>query len=504
MVIPISRSQNQLPALILFCGVLATLLGVTVLIGWHTHNLTLLKIYPSFVAMAYNTALGFLLSGIALIAGVFEKRRITLACGVLLTLIGGLTIAEYLFGVNLGVDELLMRSYVRSGILHFGRMAIATASCFTAFGVAQTVWALRRGAYPPIFLALIGATVTALGAVAFTGYFIGVTEAYRWGQFTRMAVHTSLGFIVLGAGALCEAWLAEVRRGVSRPHWLPFVATIFGSAASVSLWQALVVDQSGNLAIIHQYSQAHPGLGQYVQAQSRLPYEALAGGVLVSCLLGWSVYLAQRASERAEMLSKAGEELEHRVQERTEDLDRTNQALQEVLTCVSNGRLKLCLTEAALPPSRSIVSSSVELSRTSGLKALRDLARQAALEASLPVERIDDLVTAVSEASMNAVVHGGGGHGEVRLSTDDRIQVWVRDFGSGITLDHLPRATLERGYTTAGTLGHGFWLMLSTVDHLFLLTGPAGTTLVLEQGKEEPLPPWLLQQINDNPPALAA
>jgi anti-sigma regulatory factor (Ser/Thr protein kinase) len=499
-----SRSQSRLRSIILACGVLAAALGLTVLTGWYTHNLTLLQIHPSFVAMAYNTALCFTLSGAALGAFALGRRRIALACGAFLALIGGLTLSEYLFNVSLGIDELLMRSYVRSGILHYGRMAVATAACFTTLGLAQIFYNLREGARRPAFLGIAGAVVLSLGAVALTGYFIGVTGAYRWGQLTRMAVHTSAGFLVLGLGSLAGAWLAEQRRGVSRPRWLPLCATIFGMAASVSLWQALVVDQSGNLAIIHQYSEAHPRLVQYVQTQSMLPYWALAGGLSMAALLGWTVFLTQKSSERAELLRVAGEELEQRVEERTDELARANQALQEVLTCVSNGRLKLCHTEEGLPASRRIVSGSVELSQSSGLKALRDLARNAAVEASLPIERIDDLVTAVSEASMNAVVHGGGGHGEVRLSKDDRIQVWVRDFGSGITLDHLPRATLERGYTTAGTLGHGFWLMLSTVDHLFLMTGPTGTTVVLEQGKEAPLPPWLIEQMNGDVTALAA
>jgi hypothetical protein len=50
---------------------------------------------------------------------------------------------------------------------------------------------------------------------------------------------------------------------------------------------------------------------------------------------------------------------------------------------------------------------------------------------------------------------------------------------------------LERGFTTAGSLGHGFWLMLNTVDRVWLLTGPTGTTLVMEQSASPPLPAWL-------------
>jgi hypothetical protein len=60
----------------------------------------------------------------------------------------------------------------------------------------------------------------------------------------------------------------------------------------------------------------------------------------------------------------------------------------------------------------------------------------------------------------------------------------------------LHRATLERGFTTAGTMGHGFWLMLKTVDRVWLLTGAAGTTVVIEQDREPAEVAWLQGQRN--------
>ncbi len=92
---------------------------------------------------------------------------------------------------------------------------------------------------------------------------------------------------------------------------------------------------------------------------------------------------------------------------------------------------------------------------------------------------------------MNAVVHAGGGEARVCAGGEGTVQVWIQDQGKGITMDHLHRATLERGFTTAGTMGHGFWMMLKTADRIFLLTGPSGTSVVLEQEREAPEPAWL-------------
>jgi anti-sigma regulatory factor (Ser/Thr protein kinase) len=105
-------------------------------------------------------------------------------------------------------------------------------------------------------------------------------------------------------------------------------------------------------------------------------------------------------------------------------------------------------------------------------------------------ERWQDFVAGVGEAAMNAVVHAGGGTGEVRAA-GGVVQVWITDHGTGISVENLPKATIERGFSTAGTMGHGFWLMLKTCDTVWLLTGPDGTTVVLQQHPEPPSPEWI-------------
>jgi anti-sigma regulatory factor (Ser/Thr protein kinase) len=107
----------------------------------------------------------------------------------------------------------------------------------------------------------------------------------------------------------------------------------------------------------------------------------------------------------------------------------------------------------------------------------------------LPLERLQDLETAVGEASMNAVQHGGGGSGHVHGDPDTGvIQVWIEDQGEGISEDFIHRA-IEQGWTTGG-FGQGFFFMRSCADRIYLLTGPGGTTVVLEQERTLPEPKW--------------
>ena len=159
--------------------------------------------------------------------------------------------------------------------------------------------------------------------------------------------------------------------------------------------------------------------------------------------------------------------------------------LRDVLASVTDGRLQLCDSAADLPPALPLCSPPVHLSPDSGLRQLRHEAMAAAETVGLPLERGLDLALAVGEAGMNAVVHAGLGTGQVFWSLEEAtVHVRIEDQGEGIPVENLPRATLKRGYSTNSTLGHGMKMILQTASCLWLLTGPTGTTVVLEQGPQ--------------------
>ena len=169
--------------------------------------------------------------------------------------------------------------------------------------------------------------------------------------------------------------------------------------------------------------------------------------------------------------------------------------LREILASVTEGKLLLSNSSAPLPTPLTPVGEAIPLTRESGLWELRRRAQGAAQEAGHPDSRQFDLITAASEAGMNAIVHAGGGTARVSVGDRGTVQVRVEDSGRGIAVENLPRAALARGFTTAGSLGHGLKMMLETADHLYLLTGPEGTTAVIEQEREPPLPTWLSEAL---------
>jgi PAS domain S-box-containing protein len=165
--------------------------------------------------------------------------------------------------------------------------------------------------------------------------------------------------------------------------------------------------------------------------------------------------------------------------------------LRDVLASVTEGRLILCQSEAELPVPLSPFSAPIPISMLGGLRDLRRSISDACQAVDLSDERCHDLITAASEAGMNAAVHAGEGIGQVFLDAQtDLVQVRITDHGPGISLENLPHATLRKGFTTAGTLGHGMKMMLQTADHVFLLTSPSGTRVVIEQERVAPPPVW--------------
>lgn len=88
-------------------------------------------------------------------------------------------------------------------------------------------------------------------------------------------------------------------------------------------------------------------------------------------------------------------------------------------------------------------------------------------------------MTCVGEATSNAIKHAGGGTVTLhRLGC--RLLVKVNDSGPGIDALNLPDVALTIGYTTAGTGGLGYKMMIAAADKVYLATGPEGTTVAAE------------------------
>ncbi|MFQ5662671.1 MAG: PAS domain S-box protein [Terriglobia bacterium] len=232
--------RNLSRIVILAAGGFSAALGAMVLLGWHTRDLTLVQVVPGFVPMEYNTALGFLLSGVGFLAIAYQRPRLAIACGALVSALGLLTFMQYISGINLGIDQLLMDYYVTVEASYPGRMAPNTTLSFWLSGAALLVMAAPTPSkHRPVVLGLFGSVIVALGTLAVSGYLSGIETAYGWGQLIQMSVHTALGFAVLGAAVIVFAWREARAEETGMPRWLPLPVGIGVVTITLCLWQAL-------------------------------------------------------------------------------------------------------------------------------------------------------------------------------------------------------------------------------------------------------------------------
>ena len=225
-------------------GFSALLLGGTVIFGWYANIPALIQIQPTFAPMQYNTALGFILGGIGLMAGYWSRALITAISGGLLTLLASLTVIEYVFGFNLGIDEFFMDAYITVKTSHPGRMAPNTAACFFLTGIAVLILSKPRQLKKnSLALAILGGLVFSLGIAALGGYAIQMETAYGWGNLTRMAVHTASEFMVLGLGIILLAWKADTNANKMIPEWMPILVGMGTVMTTLLIWQAVETNE---------------------------------------------------------------------------------------------------------------------------------------------------------------------------------------------------------------------------------------------------------------------
>lgn len=172
-------------------------LGVMVLLGWAIDLDWLKSVLPGLPTMKANTALCFLLIGLALL--LRHRRGVRLACVAGLCAVVGLTLAEYAAGWNIGLDQFLFQDVQDTHTVYPGRMTPVTALSFAISGVSLLLFAVPRGRWPQQTLAL---ATGLFGLTGLLGYLYDVKQLYQFAGVTSMALHTAAGFLVLAVGLL--------------------------------------------------------------------------------------------------------------------------------------------------------------------------------------------------------------------------------------------------------------------------------------------------------------
>jgi two-component system cell cycle sensor histidine kinase/response regulator CckA len=178
-------------------------LGLSVFLGWMASLSVLLSIFPGYITMKSNTALGFICAGVAVLLlnrplATRSSRAAGMFASSMVIGIGFLTLMEYFFFHTLDIDQLFFRDYLQQ--TYPGRMAQITALNFTLTGLSLFLLsASNRQARWPQLLALLSGFSAILAII---GYLYGIPALYGSVHYTSMALHTGVGFLILSAAIL--------------------------------------------------------------------------------------------------------------------------------------------------------------------------------------------------------------------------------------------------------------------------------------------------------------
>ena len=221
----------NLSRLPVWAGLLSMGIGLMVLLGWVGDIDMLKSMIPGVLTMKANAAVcfGTLGAGLVLLSRTSvgpAGRRIGVALVWATIAIASITGAEYLTGIDVGLDQLLFREPLGGvGSVIPGRMAPATVIGLASLGLAVLLG--RRAPRIVITLSVVALSLSYLNILDLL--FDADVPTFLVG-YTQMATNTAVAMGILGVGALARLGAAN-----------PFASLAGGSSTAVLLRRLLVV-----------------------------------------------------------------------------------------------------------------------------------------------------------------------------------------------------------------------------------------------------------------------
>lgn len=286
----VPRSIDWPRYLALSIGAAVISFGIAVLIAWHVHYIPLIQVAPGQPPTTRQAGLCYVLLGAALSLLAAGHRRAASVCAAIVFLLTVVIGLEYALDRNLWVDQLLGSGYLTEGAEPPGRMSPIAALSYFLCSVALLAMSIRRLArYASAIAGVIASVLIGVGLVLFVVYGLTHMPVYGWGHFRHISLQASAVLVILGFGilvlALQESWIRKIP-----PPWMPLAIGLGLSAASLGIWQALLVHVESQIPL--------------------LSHIILVGGVLCALLVGIAVHEARQASMRSRKLREGKDAFE--------------------------------------------------------------------------------------------------------------------------------------------------------------------------------------------------
>jgi diguanylate cyclase (GGDEF)-like protein len=191
---------RRLARLRLYCNVsclAAAVIGCLVLCGWIFNVEPLKSAFLGAPAIEVNTSLCLIFLGASLWMSLPDPPRrahryCSLFFGALAASIGAITVIEYVFRLDMRIDQLLLRQGIGLIATRFpGRMPPINAITFVVLGLALVLldWEMRPGLRPAQLLSLFGVFATIM---TLSGYINGAAAIYGIFSYTQTSAYMAL------------------------------------------------------------------------------------------------------------------------------------------------------------------------------------------------------------------------------------------------------------------------------------------------------------------------
>ncbi|MES2217795.1 MAG: PAS domain-containing sensor histidine kinase [Pseudomonadota bacterium] len=306
----------MLPFIGIVCGLLVALISIIVQIGWFTHSIALVQISADFSPMKFNTALSFFFCAVNLIS-FNSTSRLLKSLGLLAVLLALITLSQYVFHNNNGIDSFFIEPFTKAHSLYMGRMSPATGVYFIIMGTLLFLSA-NFPDYTSLrtFVIFIVSIIIALTIVPLLAYISGIQTAYLWRIFTEMAMHSAICFILLGTGLICQIWAytKETPYFLVIPVVLCLTTASFGTSGAIYTYENLKYQE---LLKEEAYYQSHAAgealssinLNLLHRESSYIAYFVLFFGLLTSLLLSLTIFFRIKWQQNVKALEHNEERL---------------------------------------------------------------------------------------------------------------------------------------------------------------------------------------------------
>jgi PAS domain S-box-containing protein len=302
----------------IFCGLITIILSMIVQYGWVIHSIPLIQVFPDFSPMQFNTAFCFFLCAFNLI--FFNSSIKILRCtGLLAAIFALVTISQYLFQINLGIDTLFMQPFTKSNAAYIGRMSPVTAMNFIVIGIFLFLGAnFGKNPWIKLRVIIVASIVLSLALVPLLAYLSGIQTATIWTNFTGMAVFTAFNFIFISIGLMCRIWQSnrDYSYSIALPIILCLLTTTFAMSAAINTFEKLKYNESQQEeayylnAVKNKEILTQPFKVKFHHRKnSYITYFVLFFGLLTSLLISLTIYFHIKWRQNVKALQNSEERL---------------------------------------------------------------------------------------------------------------------------------------------------------------------------------------------------